>query len=276
MRATMTSTTVRKAAAWSAVVIAVLIPGAASAQPDHSAPRNAVVNAVGARVVRISAGAGFLHINGRPGITQVRVTGVARASTARGLDDIKLLAERQGDVVMIKMVTPDQDRSFRDLFRGDFQRLLDLTIDVPVGIPLDVSDGSGEVTIKGTGPVTLSDGSGEIELAGITGNVRITDGSGSISVSGVEGDVHIDDGSGNIDAENVTGNFTIGTDGSGNIDVNGVGGTMRVEDDGSGTIHVNRVGGDFTVSEKGSGTIDYDTVKGTVSIPERHRRTRRG
>lgn len=274
----MTSTTIKNVAAWTGVVLAVLIPGPVRAQNsgDVTAPRNAVVSAAGARVIRVETGAGFLNINGRTGINEVRVHGVASASSRRLLNEIRLIAERRGDIVLIKMDVPDQNRSFWDMLHGDWRQMLDLTIDVPVTVPLDVADGSGEVKIKGTGPVTLSDGSGDLELSGITGNVRITDGSGNIVVAGVDGDVNIDDGSGNIDANNVTGNFTVGSDGSGNIDVSGVSGTMRVEDDGSGTIHVNRVGGDFIVSEKGSGTIDYETVKGSVNIPERKRRSRRG
>jgi hypothetical protein len=265
----------RRIATWTAVVLALLIPGRIRAQDDaYTAPRNAVVNAAGARSIRVVAGAGFLHINGRPGLTQVRVTGVARASSRRMLDEIKLQAERQGDVVLIKMVVPDGASSFWNLFHGNYSQALDLTIDVPVSTPLDVTDGSGETTIKGTGPVTIVDGSGDLEVAGITGKVDITDGSGNITIHGVDGDVHVDDGSGNIDANNVTGNFTIGADGSGSVDIASVGGTMRIDAKGSGPVNVSRVGGDFIVDSKGSGNIDYNTVKGTVSIPEKRRRSR--
>jgi hypothetical protein len=263
----------RRIATWTAVVLALLIPGRIRAQ-DYTAPRNAVVNAAGARSIRVIAGAGFLHINGRPGLTQVRVTGVARASSRRILDEIKLQAERQGDVVLIKMVVPEGASSFWNLFHGSYSQALDLTIDVPVGTPLDVTDGSGETTIKGTGPVTIVDGSGDLEVTGITGRVDITDGSGNITIHGVDGDVHVDDGSGDIDANNITGNFTIGADGSGSVDIAGVGGTMRIDAKGSGPVNVSRVGGDFIVDSKGSGNIDYNTIKGTVSIPEKRRRSR--
>jgi hypothetical protein len=269
----MTSTRAKWAA--TLVVLAVLIPGKTRAQSgNYTAPRNAVLNAAGARIINVSAGAGFLHINGRTGINQVRVTGVAHASSQRILDEIRLQAERQGDAVTIKMILPDQNSSFWDLFRGNYDRGLDLTIEVPAGIPLDVHDGSGETIIRGTGPVTIADGSGDLEMSGITGDVRITDGSGNITVSGVDGSVYVDDGSGSIDARNVTGNFTIGHDGSGSVDVAGVGGTMRVDTKGSGQLKVSRVGGDFIVDTKGSGSIDYDTVKGTVTIPDRKRRGR--
>jgi hypothetical protein len=265
----------RRIATWTAVVLAVFIPGRVRAQYDaYTAPRNAVVNTAGARLIKVSAGAGFLHINGRSGTTQVQVTGVARASSRQILDQIRLVAERQGDVVMIKMVVPEETSSFWNLFRGNFYQALDLTIEVPAGLPLDVSDGSGETTIKGTGPVTIVDGSGDLELSGIGGKVNITDGSGNIIIRGVDGDVYVDDGSGNIDANNVTGNFTIGDDGSGTVDIMGVGGTMRINQKGSGPVNVSRVGGDFVVDSKGSGSISYDTVKGAVTIPERKRRSR--
>lgn len=267
--------TCRRAAGWVGVVFAVLIPGVVRGQRgDLTAPRNAVINAVGARTIRIDAGAGFLHINGHPGLTQVRVTGVAHASSQRILNEIKLLAERQGDAVVIKMLTPDDSGSGWDLFRGDFNRSLDLTIDVPVGTPLDVTDGSGETIIKGTGALEVTDGSGDLDIRGVTGNVRITDGSGNITLVGINGDVNVDDGSGDIDANNVTGNFTVGEDGSGGIDVTGIGGTMRVVEKGSGGVRVDRVGGDFIVETKGSGGIEYGTVKGAVNIPERKRRSR--
>jgi hypothetical protein len=265
----------RLPAAWAAIVLAAFIPHTSHAQ-KYTAPRNAVVNASGARVIRIDADAGFLRINGRTGTSEVRVTGQASSSNRRMLDEIKLQAERQGDVVYIKVIMPDENHSFWDVVRGDWERALDLTIDVPVNVPLEVADGSGDTKILGTGPVTIEDGSGDLELRGITGNVRVNDGSGNLVLAGIGGDVYVDDGSGSIDANNITGNFTVGEDGSGNIDVSGVSGTMRVDDDGSGSISVDRVGGDFIVDNKGSGGIEYQTVKGSVSIPERHRRSRRG
>jgi hypothetical protein len=257
------------------IILGVFIPSVASSQSDDfTAPRNAIVNAAGARLIRIEAAAGYLNVTGRPGLTQVRVTGVARASNRRILDEIRLQAERHGDEVLIKVITPDRSHSLWGLFSGDYRQQLDLDIEVPINIPLDVADGSGEVKIKGTGAVSLSDGSGNLEVSGVTGDVRIHDGSGNVVVRGVGGDVDIEDGSGNIDASNVTGNFTIGNDGSGNVDVRSVGGTMRIESKGSGGVNVDRVGGDFIVDRKGSGTIEYNTVKGRVSVPERRRRNR--
>jgi hypothetical protein len=259
------------------VVTAVLIPAHARGQEArYSAPRNATVSTAGARLIRISSAAGFLHVDGRSGIGQVRVNGTARASSRRVLDDIKLIAERQGDVVVIKADMPDEDRGLWDLMRHDYVRMLDMDIDVPANIPIEVHDGSGELRIRGTAAANVADGSGNLDMVGIGGNVEVTDGSGEIRIDGVEGDVDVRDGSGNITVSNVTGRFTVDADGSGNIDANGVGGTMRIASDGSGNIVARRVGGDLVVGSKGSGDIQYSTVKGSVDIPERHRRYRRG
>jgi hypothetical protein len=226
------------------VVTAVLIPAPARGQSTpYTAPRNATVPAGGVRLVRISSGAGFLHVDGRNGIGQARVTGTARASNRRVLDGIRLVAERQGDVIVIKADMPDEDRGLWDMMRHDYVRLLDMDIDVPANIPIEVHDGSGDLLIRGTASAEVEDGSGNLEISG-------------------------------IGVSNVTGRFTIEADGSGNIDANGIGGTMRVSSDGSGNIMARRVGGDLVVESKGSGSIQYSTVKGSIDIPERHRRYR--
>ena len=254
------------------VVTASFIPKKASAYDDYTSPRNAEVSASGARTVRIEAAGGILRVEGRSGIDQVRIRGTARSNRRDRLDDIKLIAERRGSEVFIKADMPE----WRD--RGWFERDndfagLDLVIEVPMSLHLDVGDGSGEAEFNNTGSLELADGSGEITIRNARGDVRVSDGSGSITIEGVEGSVRVNDGSGSIRARNVTQNFTVSSDGSGDIDVSSIGGTMRVENDGSGNIDVDRVTGDFVVDHDGSGTIRYDTVKGSVRIPERKRRS---
>ena len=255
------------------VVAAAFIPRRAAAHDDVTSPRNAEVNASGAKSVRIEAAGGILRVEGRAGINQVRIKGTARADRRSRLDDIKLIAERRGDEIFIKADMPEwRDHNFwRD--RDDEFVALDLIIEVPTSLALDVSDGSGEAEFNNTGSLELGDGSGEITIRNARGDVRVSDGSGSITIEGVEGSVRVNDGSGSIRARNVTGNFVVTTDGSGDIDVSGVGGTMRVENDGSGNIDVDRVTGDFVVEHDGSGNINYETVKGSVRIPERKRRS---
>ena len=246
-----------------------LIGTAAHAQwsTPYSAPRNAVVDATGAKSVEVEAGAGSLRVEGKAGLRQVQVTGTARSSSQRFLAQIKLIAERRGDVVFIKADIPDSDSNRDD----DYSASLDLVIEVPQGINAEVGDGSGDTKILNVGSLDASDGSGSFSVIGAAGSVRITDGSGDLTIKNVGGDVKVNDGSGDITVRNVTGSFTVESDGSGGIYATDVRGSVVVENDGSGSIEVNKVGKDFTVESKGSGSIDYADVSGRVDIPDRRR-----
>jgi DUF4097 and DUF4098 domain-containing protein YvlB len=247
-----------------------LIGGAASAQssPGYTAPRNAVVDAAGAKTVEVEAGAGELRVEGKPGLKQVQVNGTARSSSQQFLSQIRLIAERRGDVVFIKADMPDENwRSDSN----DYSASLDLIIEVPQGIDAEVSDGSGDTKILNVGSLEATDGSGDFSVIGATGTVRINDGSGNLVIENVGADVRVSDGSGDIEVRNVTGSFTVENDGSGGIFATDVRGSVIVEHDGSGNIEVNKVGRDFKVETKGSGDIEYTAVSGQVDIPDRHR-----
>ena len=242
-----------------------LIGSVAHAQwSAYTAPRNATVNAVGARIVEVEAAAGSLRVEGKPGLTQVQVKGTARASSERLLREIELIAERQGDRVFIKADIPEHN-SWNDNYQA-----LDLVIEVPQGMNADISDGSGDAKIYNVGELEAADGSGELLVDGAQ-SVRISDGSGSLTIENVRGDIHVNDGSGEIDVRNVAGSFIVDSDGSGSINATDVRGSVIVRSDGSGGIDVSKVGKDFRVDSKGSGNIDYANVTGAVDIPERHR-----
>jgi hypothetical protein len=253
-----------------------LIGSAAHAQwsSAYTAPRNAVVDASGARSVEVEAGAGSLRVEGKAGLRQVQVSGTARSSSQQFLNQIKLIAERRGDVVFIKADIPDENwRSSGD----NHSAALDLVIQVPQGIDADISDGSGDAKVFNVGSLEASDGSGEFTVDGATGSVHISDGSGDLRIENVGGNVTVTDGSGDVNVRNVTGSFTVESDGSGSIYATDIRGSVIVQNDGSGGIDVNKVGRDFTVESKGSGSIDYAAVSGKIDIPERRRdRFRRG
>jgi hypothetical protein len=236
---------------------------------DYTAPRNAVVDATGARAVEVEAAAGSLRVEGKAGLRQVQVTGTARASSQQFLNQIKLIAERRGDVVFIKADIPNENwgRGWND----HHSAALDLLIQVPQGMNADVADGSGDARILNVGSLEASDGSGEFTIDGAAGTVRITDGSGNLKIENVGGDVRVSDGSGDLDVRNVTGSFTVESDGSGSIYATDVRGSVVVENDGSGEIQVDKVGRDFRVESKGSGGIDYTAVSGQIEVPRRHR-----
>ncbi len=256
------------------IVTASFIPRPVRASEDYTSPRNADISATGAVSIHIEAASGILKVQGRSGTGQVQVRGTARSKRKSRLDQMRLVAERRGNVIFIKADMPKEGGSgFLGLVRGDNDHdALDLIIEVPNSIPLKVTDRSGAAEFNGTGPLDIVDGSGELSISAIHGDLKVKDGSGTITIDGVAGHVAIDDGSGHINAKNITGNFSIGTDGSGDIVVAGVGGTVHVASDGSGNIDVDRVAGDFVVDKDNSGSIRYRTVKGSVRIPERKRR----
>jgi DUF4097 and DUF4098 domain-containing protein YvlB len=210
-------------------------------------------------------------VEGKAGLRQVQVTGTARSSSQQFLNQIKLIAERRGDVVFIKADMPDDNwRSGGD----NYSAALDLVIQVPQGLNADISDGSGDAEVLNVGSLDASDGSGDFSVIGAAGTVHITDGSGNLKIENVGGDLSVNDGSGEIEVRNVSGSFTVESDGSGGIHATDVRGSVIVENDGSGGIDVDKVGKDFRVDNKGSGDIEYVAVSGKVDIPDRHRHRR--
>jgi hypothetical protein len=227
-------------------VMALLAPAgtAAAGWSDcgHRSPREADVQVNGARRIRVIARAGDLKIQGRAGSSTVAVHGTACSSRESGLAEIKLIAERRGDEIYVEASMPDE------WFGG--ARGLDLALDVPSSIPLDVDDSSGSVEIRDVAALEIEDSSGGLRIENVAGAVTVRDGSGDVVIDRA-------------------GSVLIADDGSGSVRISGVKGSVVVRDDGSGSIDVSDVGGDFTVEHDGSGGIDHDGVRGTVRIPRR-------
>jgi hypothetical protein len=248
---------------------AALLAGGAPtvAAQDFTAPRTATVPAAGIRRIDVLGRAGSLRIDGRAGLTEVRIRGTARASSRSLLDEIKLVAEVKDGVIYIEADIPDHDWSWRDGQQG-----LDLTIEVPNELPLEVEDGSGELEIRNVGALELRDGSGEATVEHVGGKLRVRDGSGELTITDVKGDVEVTDGSGTLEIRDVQGGVDVDTKGSGEVRVTNVTKSVHIGSKGSGTLDVAHVGGDFIVDRKASGSIDYADVKGRVDVPTRERR----
>ena len=235
------------------IALALILTAGQAASPvladdcARKAEREAVLDAGGARSVRVEAGAGALRVEGKTGQTRVEARGTACASSEQLLGQIRLNATRRGDVIVVKVEIPDGSS-----WGWNEQVRLDLTVTVPRIMPLDVDDGNGSAEIAHVGKLTVLDGSGELSVTDVAGDLSIDDGSGSIEVAGVTGSVRL-------------------RDGSGSISVRDVGGSVTIEEDGSGSIEVAGVRGDFTVSRDGSGGIAHRDVAGQVRIPsDRH------
>jgi hypothetical protein len=225
-----------------AFVLSAGTAGAGWSECSHRSPREATVQINGARRIRVIARAGDLKIQGHAGASTVAVHGTACASRESGLDEIKLIAERRGDEIYVEAAMTDE------WFGG--ARGLDLTLDVPSSLPLDVEDGSGSAEIRDVAALKIEDGSGELRIENVAGEVTVSDGSGEIVIDHA-------------------GSVIIAEDGSGGVRISNVTGSVVVRDDGSGSIDVSDVGGDFAVEHDGSGGITHDGVRGTVRIPRR-------
>lgn len=254
----------------STLLAATLLLGAAqsalaqsSDQCRHEAQRTADIDASGASLLAIKAGAGSLRIEGKAGLDRVVIRGRACASDARLLEEIQLRAERRGSDVVVEAMQRIEGWSFT----GRRYASLDLVIEVPARMAARIDDGSGSIDITDLGAVDITDGSGEITGRDLHGDVRIKDGSGGITLTDLAGGVNIDDGSGSIELRGIGGLIEI-KDGSGEIDVRTARNSVRISD-GSGGIEVADVDGDFIVTRSGSGGIGYNNVKGRIDIPDR-------
>ena len=234
---------------------------------QYDAGRKAAQSAAGVTKVEIVGRAGYLHIEGRPGASEIRADGQACAPIEEELAGMALRATRSGSTVRIEAIVPDHEGTF---FQSSPK--LDFEVTVPAGIAVDVVDSSGELTVANVGDLKVEDSSGSIEIRHTTGNVRVRDSSGEIVIDDVRGDVYIpQDSSGDIEIRRVGGGVTIDEDSSGSIDIRDVQRNVNIGSDGSGSIDVTDIGGDFTVGSKGSGSVEYDNVRGRVSVPARHR-----
>lgn len=240
---------------------AAALPPQLAAQ-QHTSPRDAVVDARGAARVKVEAGAGLLRIEGRPGLREVRIRGVARASDRKYLDAMRLVADRRGSEVRVAVEIPEVRVTF-----GRVQRVLDLVIEVPEGMAMDVDDSSGETEIRGVGDLRVDDSSGELTIEDVRGDLDVTDSSGNVSIAQVAGGVRVSDSSGELSISGVRRDVVVDEDSSGGIDVRDVRGDVLVREDGSGGIRVDGVGGNLTVRDAGSGGVRVGRVAGTVRVP---------
>ncbi len=202
----------------------------------------------GIDTLAIDAGAGSLTVTGVAGLDEIRVTATIRLEEndedeAREAieEDLDLRLERDSDIAKLTAFFDSGNWGWGQ------SRAIDLVVELPDRMHLQVDDGSGPIEISALrGDIFVDDGSGSIELRDSGGAIRIEDGSGGIAVYRAGGDVTIDDGSGYIEVRGAAGSVII--------------------DDGSGGIDVEDVERDLIIVDDGSGSVDYSNIGGTVQI----------
>jgi hypothetical protein len=243
-----------------ALALSLTLAVPASAQRTYTADRTLHADVSGVTRIRIENGSGRLVVNGKSGVSQVTTHATIRGSSQQVVNDVKITTEKNGDEIRVRADYPDHRWSSDNWS-------VDLTVEVPSNIKLDVNDGSGGAQLNNIGAATVSSGSGGVRVSDAGGPVDLNSGSGSVELRTVRGDVSAQSGSGSVEISDVTGSVDVRRAGSGNVTVSKVSGSVRAGSIGSGGLQVDNVGGDLTVERKGSGSIDYTGVKGKVSIP---------
>lgn len=220
-------------------------------------PRSVVVDATGVKTIRVNAVTGFLKIKGLPDISEVRVEGTAGVSNKELLEEVKLHAHREEDVIILAV----------ELSNVTGHASLDLNIEMPDTVDLEVEDTSGQIQIKYIRSLRLKDSSGGIEIENISADLHIEDGSGYIDVNHIGGNVRLKDGSGYMSVQDVNGDVVVVSDGSGDIAISEVKGNVLIHEDGSGDIFASNVRGDFIVERDGSGNTSYSNIGGKIQLP---------
>jgi len=215
----------------------------------------------------IYAVAGDLDVVGVSGSDQAVITGKACASKEAWLDESRVNTS-SGNHAVIEVDLPNADKGWS--FTGNSYVWMDLRVEVPDHLALEIKDSSGDMFLKNIAAVEIKDSSGDIEIVAARGPISISDSSGDIDVDEAEGDLTIEsDSSGDINANDIHGSVLVVKDSSGDIDVSDVSEDVVVEKDSSGDIRATHVGGDFRVLKDGSGGISSNDVAGEVQIPKK-------
>jgi len=198
-------------------------------------------------------GAGSLEIIGVEDLTQIKLVADIYSN-----DDSKVILTLEKKANKAKLKADFEQSGF-----NNYSPYIDLKLQVPANLALDIDDGSGAILIsKMTADINVKDGSGELIING-GNNVSIDDGSGDIEVSQINGNLTIDDGSGAIKVTDIRGNIAI-DDGSGNIEVANVQSPVTITD-GSGDINIFNTKG-LTILAAGSGDVKFNKIDGPVSM----------
>lgn len=141
--------------------------------------------------------------------------------------------EKRGKKLIIK-----ERRKGRNYFFNNRSSRHEWHLEVPNGLELEFSTGSGDVDVTGvefteaelnsgsgkikytdgSGDARINTGSGRITVKNHKGNIKSNTGSGGIELSKIDGRVHGNTGSGDIRVQNSKGGFRLNT-GSGDIEI---------------------------------------------------------
>jgi hypothetical protein len=130
----------------------------------------------------IKTGAGTLEVLGDSVDGQIHVPALVCTSRKSGLVGMGVEHALRGGTQHIETRIPENQTT---VWTSHYARI-DLTVRMPAGLPVQVHDGSGELSVSGTGALVLRDGSGSIDVRDVSREVTIHEsGSGSVALQRV-------------------------------------------------------------------------------------------
>jgi DUF4097 and DUF4098 domain-containing protein YvlB len=248
--------------------IAVLLLAPAFAMADEcrfEAPLGQSLDLAGVHTLEIRLGRHNLHLTGSEGTT-ARMAGRACASSKERLDKLHLAQHREGDRLVLVAEDDDSDWSF-NLFGWSNYAYLDMQLDIPRNLAVDLAVGSGDADVAGIDNLDSHVGSGDLHARNIGGRFTTSVGSGDI-VAHDTGAIRVDSiGSGDFTADTVRGDVAIGSIGSGDAGLKNVEGNVVVDSIGSGDLNADGITRDLRVRTVGSGDVTHHHISGRVDIP---------
>jgi hypothetical protein len=192
----------------------------------------------------------------------VAASGRACASSAELLERTQIRGTRDGTKARVFVQVPDDVGDLDSAYAT-----LDLVIEVPAGVSVQITDTSGDIDAQGVRLARITDSSGDIETRGTSGDLEVSDSSGDLHLSDVEGAVTISDSSGDVTVDTAQ-SLRVLRDSSGDLRIVGIKGDVVVDNDSSGDIHVDRIGGNVEVVSDSSGERSIEHVVGSIREPE--------
>ncbi len=245
-----------------ALTLATAPAGAWDLGCKFTADRKASADSAGVQRVEVFARDGDLTLRPAAG-SAVVASGKACASNEQYLEQTQVHLRRQGNVLQVVVQVPDEMKGIGLLYTS-----LDLTVEVPVSLPVQVTDSSGDVDIDGARVVRVTDSSGDIEARGLPADIEIDDSSGDIRVENSAGRVKVVDSSGDIVVQGAR-EVLVQSDSSGDIVLEKISSSVRIESDSSGDLTIAGVGGSVEVLSDSTGDVKVSAVKGSVKLPDR-------
>lgn len=139
----------------------------------------------------------------------------------------------------------------------------EVKIRLPSRLFLDISDGSGDLSIEGCSGLNLIDGSGDIHVENVDGTTSVSDESGDLSIHGTSGNLTLTDGSGDLSLRNIGGDIDL-CDDSGDLHIQGADGSIQLTDR-SGDITISDVDGAIDVQDR-DGDLTIQHITGDINV----------